>query len=29
VAWMAVGKFLRYVVMTAALIWVFPGQFTF
>ena len=29
VAWMAVGKFLRYVVMTAALIWAFPGRFTF
>ena len=24
VAYMAVGKFLRYVVMTAALVWVFP-----
>jgi membrane protein YqaA with SNARE-associated domain len=26
VAYMAVGKFLRYVTMTAALMWVFPGQ---
>jgi membrane protein YqaA with SNARE-associated domain len=26
-AWMAIGKFLRYVVMTGALVWVFPGQF--
>jgi len=25
VAWMAVGKFLRYLVMTAALLWLFPG----
>jgi membrane protein YqaA with SNARE-associated domain len=25
VAWMAVGKFGRYVTMTAALLWVFPG----
>ncbi|RZS63287.1 YqaA family protein [Sphaerotilus mobilis] len=25
VAWMAVGKLLRYVVMTAGLLWVFPG----
>jgi membrane protein YqaA with SNARE-associated domain len=25
--WGAAGKFCRYVVMTAALIWVFPGQF--
>ncbi|MEK8050456.1 YqaA family protein [Ideonella sp. DXS22W] len=24
VAWMALGKFLRYVTMTAALMWVFP-----
>ncbi len=29
VAWMAVGKFLRYIAMTAALLWVFPGRFTF
>jgi len=29
VGWMAIGKFLRYVVMTAALIWAFPGRFTF
>ena len=28
VAYMAIGKFLRYVTMTAALLWVFPGQFT-
>ena len=27
VAYMAVGKFLRYVVMTALLLWVFPGRF--
>lgn len=27
VAYMAVGKFLRYLIMTAALLWVFPGQF--
>lgn len=26
VAYMAVGKFLRYVTMTAALMWWFPGQ---
>jgi membrane protein YqaA with SNARE-associated domain len=26
VAWMAVGKFGRYVVMTAALLWLFPGR---
>ena len=26
--YMAVGKFLRYVTMTAALLWLFPGQFT-
>jgi membrane protein YqaA with SNARE-associated domain len=25
-AFMAVGKFLRYVVMTSLLLWVFPGQ---
>ena len=24
-AWMAVGKFLRYLVMTAALLWLFPA----
>jgi membrane protein YqaA with SNARE-associated domain len=23
---MAIGKFLRYVTMTAALLWLFPGQ---
>ena len=28
VAWMALGKFLRYVVMTGALLWVFPGTWT-
>ncbi len=27
VVYMAVGKFARYVTMTAALLWVFPGQF--
>jgi len=27
VGYMAVGKFGRYVVMTASLLWVFPGQF--
>lgn len=27
VAFMAVGKFLRYVTFTAALVWVFPGRF--
>jgi membrane protein YqaA with SNARE-associated domain len=26
VAYMAIGKFLRYLTMTAALLWVFPGQ---
>lgn len=26
VAWMALGKFLRYVTMTAGLLWVFPGH---
>jgi membrane protein YqaA with SNARE-associated domain len=25
---MAIGKFLRYVTMTAAMLWVWPGQFT-
>jgi hypothetical protein len=25
---MAIGKFLRYTVMTAALLWVFPGVYT-
>lgn len=29
VGYMAIGKFARYVVMTAALLWLFPGQFTF
>ena len=28
VAYMAIGKFARYVVMTAALMWFFPGQLT-
>ena len=28
VAYMAVGKFARYVTMTVALLWVFPGQYT-
>ena len=28
VAYMAVGKFARYVTMTAALLWWFPGQWT-
>ena len=28
VAYMAIGKFGRYVTMTAALLWWFPGQFT-
>ena len=28
VGYMAIGKFLRYVTMTALLLWVFPGQFT-
>jgi membrane protein YqaA with SNARE-associated domain len=28
VAYMAVGKFLRYVCMTASLLWWFPGQFS-
>lgn len=27
VAYMAVGKFLRYLLMTAALLWVFPGTY--
>jgi membrane protein YqaA with SNARE-associated domain len=26
VGWMALGKFLRYVIYTAALLWLFPGQ---
>ena len=29
VGWMAIGKFLRYVAMTALLVWVFPGRITF
>ncbi len=28
VLYMAIGKFLRYVTMTALALWVFPGQFT-
>lgn len=28
VAYMAIGKFLRYTTMTAALLWWFPGQYT-
>ena len=28
VGYMAIGKFGRYVTMTAALVWVFPGQMT-
>ena len=28
VFYMAIGKFLSYVTMTAALLWVFPGQFS-
>jgi membrane protein YqaA with SNARE-associated domain len=28
VAYMAIGKFARYVTMTAALMWVFPGTWT-
>jgi membrane protein YqaA with SNARE-associated domain len=28
VAYMAIGKFARYVTMTAALLWVFPGVYT-
>ncbi len=28
VCYMAIGKFARYVTMTAALLWVFPGVFT-
>ncbi len=26
VAYMAIGKFLRYLAMTASLLWLFPGQ---
>ena len=29
VAWMAVGKLLRYIVLTALLLWVFPGGLSF
>ncbi len=28
VLYMAIGKFARYVTMTVALLWVFPGQYT-
>ena len=28
IAYMAIGKFARYVTITAALLWVFPGQFS-
>lgn len=28
VLYMAIGKFARYLTMTAALLWVFPGQFS-
>ena len=28
VAYMAIGKFARYVTMTTALLWIFPGRFT-
>ena len=28
VGYMAIGKFLRYVTMTAALLWLFPGRIT-
>ena len=28
VGYMAIGKFVRYVLMTAALVWLFPGQWT-
>ena len=28
VMYMAIGKFMRYLTMTAALMWVFPGQIT-
>jgi membrane protein YqaA with SNARE-associated domain len=29
IAYMAIGKFARYVFMTAGLLWIFPGVFTF
>jgi membrane protein YqaA with SNARE-associated domain len=29
VGYMAIGKFLRYLLMTAALLWVFPGGLPF
>ncbi|EGJ10027.1 MULTISPECIES: YqaA family protein [Rubrivivax] len=29
VAYMAIGKFLRYLVMTAGLVWAFPGQLSY
>jgi membrane protein YqaA with SNARE-associated domain len=28
IAYMAVGKFLRYLVLTSAMLWLLPGQFT-
>jgi membrane protein YqaA with SNARE-associated domain len=28
IAYMAIGKFLRYLVMTSAMLWLLPGQFT-
>jgi membrane protein YqaA with SNARE-associated domain len=28
-AYMAIGKFCRYVLMTGALVWIFPGGFSF
>lgn len=28
VAYMAIGKLARYITMTTALLWIFPGQFT-
>jgi membrane protein YqaA with SNARE-associated domain len=28
VLYMAIGKFARYVIMTAALLWFFPGSFS-
>jgi len=29
VAYMAIGKFARYVTMTGALVWAFPGSIRF
>ncbi|HKX42736.1 MAG TPA: DedA family protein, partial [Burkholderiaceae bacterium] len=28
VLYMAIGKFARYVTMTVAMLWIWPGQFT-